>query len=392
MTPLNILHLAANRWWTGSADPIIQLARGFEERGHRVWLGCIRGDRFEQKALAAGLNLVDAVSLEVTPRPLRLFRDLRRLRAFCEEHAISVIHCHHSHDHWLGSFVRKGPGATRVLLRSFHNRRAVRRGLLGRMLYQRTDGCLAVSREIHARCIDAGIQPNKLWLIGGIVDLDRFSLTADGAPIRREFHLGDTPLIGSVARLAPNRGHELLLRAFQRLIQSIPQARLLLVGKGEARPSLEALVSQLGLTSHVLFTGYRDDDLPQLLAALNVFTLMGAGSDESCRAALEAMAVGTPVVARAVGALPETVIHGETGYLLDEEDSDQLSRLLRRLLENPESTRQMGRAGRRHVEAEFSHTRRVLQVEEIYQTLLERAEGVKHEAEQARPRRNQHEA
>ncbi|HLC42898.1 MAG TPA: glycosyltransferase [Methylomirabilota bacterium] len=371
MTPLSILHLAANRWWTGSADPIIQLARGFEERGHKVWLGCIRGDRFEQKARAAGLALVEGLSLEVGPRPLRLFRDLRRLRAFCEERAISVIHCHHSHDQWLGSFARKGPGATPVLLRTFHNRGAVRRGFLGRMLYQRTDGCLAVSRQIHARCLDAGIEASKLWLIGGIVDLDRFSANANGAAIRREFHLGDAPLIGSVARLAPNRGHELLLRAFQRLIQSVPQARLLLVGKGEARPSLEALVSQLGLASHVLFTGYRDDDLPQLLAALDVFTLMGAGSDESCRAALEAMAVGTPVVSRAVGALPDTVIDGETGFLLDEEDPDRLSRLLQRLLENPETARQMGRTGRRRVEAEFSHARRVLQVEDIYRTLLE---------------------
>jgi glycosyltransferase involved in cell wall biosynthesis len=156
------------------------------------------------------------------------------------------------------------------------------------------------------------------------------------------------------------------------VIQLIPQARLLLVGKGEARPSLEALVSQLGLASHVLFTGYRDDDLPQLLAALDVFTLMGAGSDESCRAALEAMAVGTPVVSRAVGALPETVIDGETGFLLDDEDPTHLSRLLQRLLENPETAGQMGRTGRRRVEAEFSHARRVLQVEEIYRTLLDR--------------------
>jgi glycosyltransferase involved in cell wall biosynthesis len=375
MKPLNIVHLAANRWWTGSADPIIQLARGLEARGHRVWLGCIRGDRFEQKARAAGLTFVDGLSLEVKSVPVHFWRDFRNLRTFLSQHEIQVIHTHHSHDHWLGSFARGSQSVPPLLVRTFHNRRAVRGGQLSRWLYRRTDGCLAVSLQIRSRCLEAGIKPDTLRLIGGIVDLERFSPAADGSAIRREFNLQDAPVIGSVARLAPHRGHELLLRAFHRLIQTIPDARLLLVGKGEARPSLEKLVLELGLDAHVRFIGYRDDDLPQLLAVLNVFVLMGAGSDESCRAALEAMAVGTPVVGRAVGALPETVIEGETGYLLHDEDPDELAQLLANLLKSPEQARLMGRAGRKRVEAEFSHSHRVLEIEEIYRSLLERREA-----------------
>ena len=73
------------------------------------------------------------------------------------------------------------------------------------------------------------------------------------------------------------------------------------------------MVRDLGLEREVIFTGYRDGDLPAVLQALDTFVLMGAGSDESCRAALEAMAAGRPVVARRVGALPDAVAHGETG-------------------------------------------------------------------------------
>ena len=120
-------------------------------------------------------------------------------------------------------------------------------------------------------------------------------------------------MIATVSRLAPNRGHELLLAGFRLLLARLPEARLLLVGKGEARARLEALVHELGLGERVIFTGYRDRDLPAVLGAADCFALMAAGSDDSCRAALEAMAAGRAVVARRVGALPETVAHGVTG-------------------------------------------------------------------------------
>ena len=71
-------------------------------------------------------------------------------------------------------------------------------------------------------------------------------------------------VVGCVARLAARRGHELLIRAFRLVLAEYPGARLLLVGKGEGRGRLEALVAELGLAREVLFTGYRDVDLPAL--------------------------------------------------------------------------------------------------------------------------------
>src|SRR4029077_3210254 len=102
---------------------------------------------------------------------------------------------------------------------------------------------------------------------------------------------------------------------FRILADRMPGARLLLVGKGETRPRLEALVADLPLGGHVIFTAYRDADLPSVLAAADCFALMAAGSDESCRAALEAMAAARPVIARRVGALPGTGGPGRGGAL-----------------------------------------------------------------------------
>ena len=103
---LGILHLAANRWWTGSADPVIRLVVALRERGHRVMLGVIPGDRFELKAREAGLEPIADLHLQTRGGPLALLRDLRRLRAIVEAESIDVIHTHHSHDHCLAIHAR----------------------------------------------------------------------------------------------------------------------------------------------------------------------------------------------------------------------------------------------------------------------------------------------
>lgn len=368
MRPLTILQLAANRWWTGSADPIIRLAKELETRGHRVLLGVTPGDRFEAKAREAGVALVPGLSLTARFSPIRLVRDVVRLRRLVRGEGVDVIHTHHSHDHWLGT-VARGPGA---LVRTFHNARAVRRGAAASALYRSLDGAVAVSRQIATRCREAGIPPERLWTIGGAADLRRFTPEADGEEIRRELGLGPGPVVGSVARLAPNRGHELLIHGFAQLLGKLPEARLVLVGKGETLPRLQALVRGLGLSDKIIFSGYRDHDLPHVLAAMDCFALMGAGSDESCRAALEAMAVGKPVVARRVGALPETVVDGETGLLLAEERPEAVAEALLAVLGDPERQRRMGKEGRRRAEAEFSSERHARQVEEVYLTVLAR--------------------
>jgi glycosyltransferase involved in cell wall biosynthesis len=368
---LSILHLAANRWWTGSADPTIQLVAGLVSRGHRVRLGVTPGDRFEAKAREAGLALVDGVRLRARLAPLELVRDVTRLRRLVRDEAVDVIHAHHSHDHWLAAVVARVSGARRPpVVRTFHNLRAVKRGPAARALYRRTAAAFAVSRQIEARCRLARVGGGRVYWTPGVADLARFGAGADARAVRDEFKLGEAPVIVSVARLAPNRGHELLLDGFRDLLGDTPTARLLLVGKGENRPRLEQLVVDLGLASHVTFTGYRDRDLPSVLAAADCFALMAAGSDDSCRAALEAMAAGQPVVARRVGALPETVVHGETGFLVADDTPAAVAAALRAIVGDRARARAMGAAGRRRAEQEFTRERSVDTLEGAYREVL----------------------
>ena len=360
---LTVLHVVANRWWTGSAEPVLRLVLGLQARGHRVLLGLAAGDRFEAKAREAGIEPLEDLRLDVKSGPAAIVRDARRLRTLVTREGVDVVHVHHSHDHWLGWW---GHG-TAALIRTFHNERAVRRAWPASALYRRTDALIAVSRRIEERLRKARGPGGRLYRADGVVDAARFVTDAQGAiKIREEFGAAGVPLVGCVARLAAGRGHEALIEGFRLLVAERGDARLLLVGKGERRDALKGLVKRLGLERRVVFAGYRDDDLPAVLGALDVFVLMGAGSDESCRAALEAMAAGRPVLAARVGALPDAVLHGETGLLLDEPSPAAVCASLARLLSAPSEAHAMGEAGRRRALLLFTSERHAEAMEALY--------------------------
>jgi glycosyltransferase involved in cell wall biosynthesis len=276
---------------------------------------------------------------------------------------VDVVHAHHSHDHWLGWWGR----GTAALVRTFHNERAVRRAWPDRALYRQSNALIAVSRRIEERLRDTGVPGERLHRAEGVVDVARFVTDAPGAvKIREEFGVVGAPLVGCVARLAGGRGHEVLIEGFRLLSAARGDARLVLVGKGERRDALAGLVKRFGLERRVLFAGYRDSDLPALLGALDVFVLMGAGSDDTCRAAMEAMAAGRPVLAARVGALPDAVVHGETGLLLDEPTPAAVAASLERLLSRPEEARAMGEAGRRRALDLFTPERHAAAMEALY--------------------------
>ena len=366
---LTVLHLVANRWWTGSAEPVLRLVQGLRARGHRALLGLAPGDRFEAKAREAGVDPVEGLRLDVKSGPAAILADARRLRSLVAREGIDVVHAHHGHDHWLGWW---GHGRA-ALLRTFHNERAVRTAWPDSWLYRRTDAVIAVSRAIEARLRDAGVPSERVYRADGVVDAARFAADAPGAAkIRGELDVGQAPLVGCVARLAEGRRHEALIEGFRLVGAERPDARLLLVGKGEKRDALEGLVKRLGLERRVIFTGYRDTDLAGVLGALDVFALLGAGSDESCRAALEAMAAGRPVLAARAGALPEAVVHGETGLLLDEPSPANVAAALARLLSNPGEARAMGEAGRRRALDLFTAERHAAAMEALYLSTIGR--------------------
>ena len=375
MPTLSIVHLLSNRWWTGTAEPVLALVKGLIERRQRVVLGVPAGSQVEDLARKAGIPLLEGLQLDRRFHPWSWQQDLRRLHAFLRHTPVHVLHTHLSHDHWLGlctlALLKSRRRRPVVHVRTVHTLRRPDALTCRWLLRHGADHLITVSIALRRELMTKlRIASPGVTVIPGAVDHQRFHPAVSGTHIREELGLGpQTPLVGIVARIAPSRGHLRLLEAFAQVRATLPQARLLIVGKGEFRPQVEQRVWQLGLPESVIFAGYREDDLPEVLAALDLFVLMAPGSEGSCRAALEAMAVGKPVVAARVGALADIVLDGETGLLIDPHSPAALALAISRLLRAPEQARQMGLRGRQRVEHSLSRARQVGEVLALYERL-----------------------
>lgn len=214
-------------------------------------------------------------------------------------------------------------------------------------------------------CIHLGLDPSRVTVIPNGVEMGDASSLAP-ARVRQEFRIAPAaPLLGTIGRLHPQKGVDVLLRALSALPREFPDLKTLIVGEGPARPELERLAAQLGVSQKVIFTGLRRD-IPDILAALDLLVLPSRWEGMP-NVVLEAMAAGTPVVATAVGAVPELVIDGETGLLVPPEDPAALAQCLRRLLSDAPLRARLAAAGRARVEKEFSLEKMLQRTQELYE-------------------------
>jgi glycosyltransferase involved in cell wall biosynthesis len=164
------------------------------------------------------------------------------------------------------------------------------------------------------------------------------------------------------------KNHPLLFEAVRRLWERGERFKVWLVGGGSLREEYQSLCGRMGCGHLVHFLGYRDD-IPQLLAQTDILVLTSI-MEGIPRAVLEAMAVGLPVVATRVTGTAEVVQHGQTGYLVELGDAEDLAARLGELLRRPQLRAEMGARGRQVALREFDETPVVESLKQIYRTLL----------------------
>ncbi|MFI5067972.1 MAG: glycosyltransferase family 4 protein, partial [Streptosporangiales bacterium] len=217
-------------------------------------------------------------------------------------------------------------------------------------------------------------------------DVHAINPATPGHAFRHEFGLGPgTPAVGMVAHMYPTRlhafrdigvkGHEVFLDAAPLLLRQAPAARLFVVGDefsgdGSYRRALEARAAALGVAGRVVFTGHRAD-VAGVLAGLDVVVCPSV-SESASYALVEALLMGKGVVASAVGGLPDTVQHGETGLLVPPADPAALAAAMASLLADPGQRAAMGRRGRERCLRQFDISATVAGVEALYRDGLDR--------------------
>jgi glycosyltransferase involved in cell wall biosynthesis len=176
-----------------------------------------------------------------------------------------------------------------------------------------------------------------------------------------------------VSRIKPDRRHADLVDAFRLVADAVPEARLVMVGRGEGLDDLKVRVARRGLDREVLFAGYRTG--PALAAAyrsLDAKVLLAEGNDGTCRALLEAMACGRPGIAYRFGAPAEAIVDGTTGLLVEEGDVDALAQAILELVRAPQRARAMGAAARTRMLEGYGEEARALAVEAFLEGICSR--------------------
>lgn len=176
------------------------------------------------------------------------------------------------------------------------------------------------------------------------------------------------PLIGTVARLVPVKGIEQLIEATPALLRAFPRAAILLVGEGESRPALEARARRLGVAEAVHFAGFRQD-VPAVMAGMDLFVLPSLNEGMG-RVLVMAMALGKPIVATAVGGVPELLAEGRAGLLVPPADPGALAEAIATLLRDPARARALGQAGRERA-ASYSAESMLAALAALYRDLME---------------------
>jgi glycosyltransferase involved in cell wall biosynthesis/protein-tyrosine-phosphatase len=329
----------------------------------------------ELRRLGVPVSVVD----EGRNNSVRIVAALTRL---LRSQPVDIVHTHRYKDTVLGGLAARLAGVP-GLVRTVHGQTEPMRGWarakfrvyegLDRLaLASFADRIIAVSERMAAGLQASGYEVGTVVHIQNGVDLRKIRLTRPRDQVRRELGVqAGAPLIGTVGRLSPVKGQAGFLRAARRILEEEREARFLLVGDGPLREELVAAARRLGLEGACLFTGARSD-VYDLVAAMDVFVLPSL--DEGLpMALLEAMALGRPVVATAVGGVPEVVAHQATGLLVAARDERGMAEACLELARDPVRAQAFGARAWRRVQETFSHERSGLALVDTYRALSGRA-------------------
>ncbi len=234
-----------------------------------------------------------------------------------------------------------------------------------RELTPHMDRLIVVSRAIEHKLVDEQRTAAPVSLVYNGVDLERYDNQEACCTLPEEYGMEPgSQIVGVVARLEPEKGHPTLLEAWPAVLRAVPDAYLLIVGEGSRRDALESQARELRIAHRVVFTGRRDD-VPAVTAALDVAVLPSYREAQGM-VILEAMALSRPVVASAVGGIPEMIEDGVTGLLVPPHDAEALAGAIVRLLKNHPLADTLGRAGHDMVHDRFCIELMVNALESIY--------------------------
>jgi glycosyltransferase involved in cell wall biosynthesis len=357
------LHIDTARTWRGGQSQVFYTVTGLRARGERAAL-VAHPDGVLYRRMREGDDLIPlATRSEVDlPSAWRLSRVLKKLRPDVvqahDPHAVAVVATAMS----IAAPAPRPPilASRRVEFRIAHNS-------FSRWKYSQVDCFVANSGAIRDRLVADGIPAARIAVVNEGVDVERIA-ALPAANIHAAFYLPThAPVVGNVAALVPHKGHHHLIEAAALVVREVPDARFVIIGEGELRGPLERQIKEKHLERHVFLAGFRTDVL-ELTNAIDVFA-MSSVQEGMCTALVDAMAASKAAVATRAGGIPEVLVDGETGYLVEPRDHHAMADRLVGLLRDDALRARMGRAALARARERFTVERMVEGTSELYELL-----------------------
>jgi glycosyltransferase involved in cell wall biosynthesis len=370
---MKALHLLSDWKWTGASDPVVSLCENLTRAGLDVQLAFRKApEDFPEKTVGKevakrGINGYDSFGLSRYFSLNDWICDLRQIGRYAVTEGFDIIHAHLNHDHSMAAASLLTVSKKPFLVRTDHKWNGLDQGFAMRMLLGRTDGLVAYARKILAQDIKNFDYPEERTCVLPPGITIHTGLTQD---LRNE--LGIEPsdkIIGVIGRLKPDRGYDVVIKAFKILRDRLDGVKLVIVGRSsQIEESIGKPVAALGLQNDVVLAGYRFNDYFSMIATFDLFVMMRAGSDGTARALREVMAAGKPAIVSDLGMLPELVEDGRTGYVVS--DEKQLARRMEEVLTQDSLRATMGEAAKKTAVEQWDFDVQAKRCIEFYEKLL----------------------
>jgi glycosyltransferase involved in cell wall biosynthesis len=366
---VKLLHVMSACTVGGCEQHVLALLSRLDPARYERWLAYFVERPDEARPMLPYFQAIGVQTVDLRGRGQLDPRAMGRLRTLLRRERFDLVHVHSFRAEVAMAVATTALFPHPRIIRTVHNVEdyhlrfptSLLSGLSGSSL----DRVVAISDAVaeHLKTSN-GASSDRIRRIYYGLDLEPFLAAERPRPASRP------PTIGVLARLAPQKGHPVLLRALPRVVERFPDVRVVIAGHEHltTRAQLESEAEALGVRGNVEIVGYRDD-VPAFMSEIDLFVLPSLWEGVGL-VLLEAMAAGKPVVATRVGPVPEIVQDGETGLLVPAGEPERLANAILEILEQPSLGRRLGRAGRIRCAERFSLDRMVAETEALYDEVL----------------------
>jgi glycosyltransferase involved in cell wall biosynthesis len=377
---VRLLELRNTYKWGGGPDKTILLSAEQHDRARvEVVVAYVRDASDCEFRIAGKAQAKRLTFYEIEERGKLDLRVVQTLSEIVLRHDINLIHAHDYKSDFFAYLLRWKLRKRRPAVISTMHGWALP-GLRGDvfwrldlLLMRRFDHLIAVSDATKEEMVVAGVPSDLISVIHNGIDTATWSRCKVNLSMRHALGLINAfPIIGYVGRVSPEKDVENWLRAAAVVTREYPTAQFVIVGDGRddgLLNQLKNLAEALGIAGQVHFLGYRED-LPSIYATFDLFFL-SSRREGICNSLLEAMAMGVPIVATDVGGTKELIADGQTGYLLSAGDVEGMARVLLALVRDESLRKNVGSAGRKHIEEKFSFVSRLRRIETLYERIID---------------------